>query len=114
KVWDVKKQRLLKSFESSTYNIAAVAFDASAKLLATGSFDGTARVFDVKTGKEVLAVAGHLENIGRGLSRDITDVAFTKDGRLVTAGADATVRFFDIKSGKPKGRAFGAFYPYGQ
>ena len=63
-----------------------VAFKPDGKLLATSSFDHTARIWDIATGQE-LARFTHTDEV-RGL-------AFSPDGtRLATGSSDGVVRIW--------------------
>jgi WD40 repeat protein len=53
--------------------------------LATGSFDGTAKVWDPGTGKELFTLAGH--------GGSVWAIAFSPDGKLIATGSkDQIVR----------------------
>ena len=61
--------------------------------VATASLDGTARLWDVATGKEIAVLAGHTGGVNA--------VAFSPDGhRLATVGADGTARLWDAATGR--------------
>ena len=65
------------------------AFSPDDKLLATASANNVVRVWDVETGTESAAIAGHT-----GL---VEHVAFNPDGsRLLTASHDGTARLWDV------------------
>ena len=70
----------------------SVAFRSDGKQLAIASWDGTVRVYDASTLKEVRVLHGHRRNVYR--------VAYSHDcERLVTCGWDDTVRLWDSATG---------------
>jgi WD40 repeat protein len=93
RISDVKGGDKLASFLGHGAEIERVAYSPDGKLLATGSEDGTAVLWDVAAGKEKFVLKGH--------AGPVLDVAFNKDGtRLATAGSDKTVRLWDVATGK--------------
>jgi eukaryotic-like serine/threonine-protein kinase len=73
--------------------IHSLAFSPDGQRLASGCYDGTVKVWDGSTGKELLSLEGH--------DAPITCVAFRIDGqRLATGGFDKTVRIWDSMTGK--------------
>jgi eukaryotic-like serine/threonine-protein kinase len=56
--------------------------------LATGSFDGTAKVWDAARGRELLTLKGH--------TGGVSSLSWSPDGmRLVTASGDATAMVWE-------------------
>ena len=84
-------QLTIKSHEAEIWRLA---FSPDGTKLASASQDGTAKVWDTRTGKELLVFDGH-ETGG------VNSVAFSPDGkRLATAGDDKTVRVWNAATGQ--------------
>jgi WD40 repeat protein len=76
-----------------TRAVRAVAWSPDGKVLASSSDDGSIRLWDAGTGKELLALASG--------SEDVDTVAWSPDGKtLASGGTDATVKLWDAGSGK--------------
>ena len=59
----------------------------------TSSADGTARIWDAASGKELIKLAGH--------TKQITQATWSQDeSKILTASVDETVRIWDAASGK--------------
>jgi WD40 repeat protein len=73
--------------------VNSVAFSPDGKVLASGGWDDTVRLWDVATGKELRKIDAHKAMVGR--------VAFTPDGRVLASrgGLDGTVRLWDPVTG---------------
>lgn len=70
-----------------------VVFSRDGKLLATGSFDGTIKLWDVATGQELGTFLGHTEGV--------LWLAFSPDSRFLASSArDHTIRFWRIADGQ--------------
>jgi WD40 repeat protein len=79
--------------------LRSVAFSPDGQQVATGSDDGTAILWDVRTSEMAhQPLTGHTDSV--------TGVAFSADGRLlVTASNDRSLRLWDAHSGKALGQA---------
>jgi tetratricopeptide (TPR) repeat protein len=77
--------------------VRAVAFRPDGKMILTGSWDGTARLWNPATGKAAGIVFQH--------GARVQAVAFSPDGKtILTAGFDKTTRLWDAATGKPVGQ----------
>jgi RNA polymerase sigma factor (sigma-70 family) len=76
--------------------IKSVAFSPDSKLLATGSWDFTVKLFDVATGKLRASIT-------QGPRGGVGGVAFSPDGSLLaSANTDGTVKLWDVATAKEK------------
>ena len=85
--------KLRKSLEGHTYVVWSVAFSPDGKTLASGSRDGSIKLWDVTSGKNIATLKGHADVIN--------SVAFSPDGKTIASGSfDKTVKLWDVASGK--------------
>ena len=95
RIWDVEKSTQVRVFEGHTKPVVSVAFSADGKTLLSSSFDGTARLWEPATGREL----GKL--VGAPLKLEFA--AFTPDAKHVFAcgdGNNPTVRVWNVASGQ--------------
>ena len=77
--------------------VDAVAVSPDGKVIATGSFDKTIKLWDATTGKEIRTYGGKQGHQGQVLS-----VAFSPKGdQLASGGADNTAKLWDIPTSTP-------------
>ncbi|WP_242684326.1 TIR domain-containing protein, partial [Paraburkholderia hospita] len=95
--------------------VGSAAFSPDGRRVVTASRDGTARVWDAATGKQIALLTGH--------QGAVHSAAFSPDGqRVVTASEDNTARVWDAANGKQiaqlsghqEGVVSAAFSPDGQ
>jgi len=110
-IWDVDSGKIVQQLEGHTQRVNTVDFSHDGKTILTSSRDGTARIWDTETGKELQKI-----EVNKGydpFSPDgnrVSAAFFSPDGKtMMTAGAfsltgsiekDGTIRLWDISSGK--------------
>ncbi|MEK7324338.1 MAG: WD40 repeat domain-containing protein, partial [Chloroflexota bacterium] len=89
----VQESRLRLTLTGHTGAAWGIAFSPDGLRLATTSADGTAKVWDVATGRELLTLTGHTDTVW--------GIAFSSDGqRLATASADKTAKVWEAATGQ--------------
>jgi WD40 repeat protein/tetratricopeptide (TPR) repeat protein len=89
----VQASRTELTLSGHTGRVACIAFSLDGMRLATASWDGTVKVWDAISGKELFSLSGH--------TAEVLSVAFSPDGkRLATASDDRTAKVWDAISGK--------------
>ena len=72
--------------------VNAVCYTPDGKYIVTASNDNTAKLWEIKTGKEIRTFAGHTSRL--------TSATISNDGKyLLTGSADSTARLWDINTG---------------
>ena len=79
-------------FSGHTNIVWGVAFSPDGKYLASGSSDGTARLWDLGTGETIHIFEAHAGEVG--------EVAFSPDGKYLLAGSTGGAHIWDIASGE--------------
>ncbi len=84
--------RLRHVLRKHTDRLSAITFSPDGQTVLTGSYDGTARLWDLATGEPLRVLAGHSEHV--------VCVAWSPDGgRVATGSWDGTARIWDPTSG---------------
>jgi WD40 repeat protein/DNA-binding SARP family transcriptional activator/class 3 adenylate cyclase len=91
-IWDLEAGRRVSTLVGHSGDVNDLVFSADGSRLATASSDGTARIWDPRTGEQqVVLRGGHLGGL-------IASVDFSPDGRwLATAAADGVVRVWALE-----------------
>ena len=93
RVWREGGQILHLVWQAHTDNTYALAFSPDERTLASGSFDGSVKLWDVASGAPLWS-GWH--------TKGISCLAFAPDGSLLASGGhDATIRLWDRQSGTP-------------
>jgi RNA polymerase sigma factor (sigma-70 family) len=96
---DEEEPKARASFEGHKAQVASVTFSPDGKTLASGSLEGTVKLWDMATGKERAAVKGY------------PAVAFSPDGKILATGSrDNTVKLWDSTTGKERASLQGHSY----
>ena len=86
-------QRLVARLPGRHRGVQSIVFDPEGKLIATGNWDGTAVVWNVRSGRALHTFAAH-----NGV---VESVAFSPDGALLaTAGDDTSTKLWDLATGR--------------
>ncbi|HLO17147.1 MAG TPA: hypothetical protein VK206_20095, partial [Anaerolineales bacterium] len=92
-LWDPQTGHQIREFIGHTDIVSSVAFSPDSRYLLTGSSDGTARLWEVQTGKQ-LQLFKHPEG------DQVNWVAFSPDGKhALTGGFDGLIRLWSIETG---------------
>ncbi len=91
-LWDLEKRAAVEatptSYCGSIRDIYDFEFSFDGKYVAAGSADGTARVWEVTTGRQLLILDA---DVGY-----VSDVALQPNGQLITANSDGMVHVWDV------------------
>jgi hypothetical protein len=79
----------------------SMALSADGKTLAGGIMDGTVKLWDLATGREVRSFKGHASVTGTHNAAGMAPVAFSRDDKtLASGGYDESVKLWDVESGR--------------
>ncbi|KAG0308825.1 hypothetical protein BGZ97_013247, partial [Linnemannia gamsii] len=95
-LWHARDGSLDRDLRGHSNAVESVSFTSDGKRLASGSRDGTARIWDVSAGQTTRELTGVLAH-----KSAITAIAFSPNNlRLATGSWDKTVKIWDVQTGK--------------
>ena len=81
----------LDTLNGHEHYVRSVAFSPDGKILASGSFDTTIKLWNVATKKEITTLTGHLDKV--------TSVAFSPNGKILASGSsDKTIKLWNVET----------------
>jgi WD40 repeat protein/transcriptional regulator with XRE-family HTH domain len=90
----VQASRVESTLRGHTDMVWAAVYSPDGTRIATGSIDGTAKIWDTASGKELLT----LQTAAQGA---VNSVAFSPDGKLLAAGTDSGItRIWNVSTGE--------------
>jgi serine/threonine protein kinase/WD40 repeat protein len=105
RLWETRTGKDVAVLHGHRGGVCSVAFSPNSLRLATASYDGTARIWNVN-GAELRRLQGH-----RGA---VLGVAWSPDNKqIATVGADTTVRLWDVETGREQAVYRGHKYSVG-
>ena len=90
---NAKKISLAQTLSGHSDYVFSVAFSPDGKVLASGSYDNTIKLWEVKTGRLINTLTGH--------SDSVSSVAFSPDGQVLASGSlDKTIKLWEVATGR--------------
>ena len=91
-VWRVRDQHRERVMKGHTQKVVSVCVSSDGRLVASGSDDKTAKVWEVESGTDLKTFTGH--------SVEVTCVGIRDGHLLVTGSGDHTIRLWEVGSGE--------------
>jgi WD40 repeat protein len=95
-LWQLATGREVATLSGHAGHVPSVAFAPDSKTLASGSWDGTVKLWDAAIGRELFT-------FGQQRASPVNAVAFSPDGKTLAAGCkDGRIRLWDVAAVLPK------------
>ena len=103
RIWDLATNAELRQISGHTSTVRAVDISPDGQLIASGADDRSARLWNARTGELVRILKtdpyAALEFTARMMG-DVTDLAFSPDGRHIALAVDEDPRILDVETGQ--------------
>ncbi|RKL13873.1 Vegetative incompatibility protein HET-E-1 [Fusarium oxysporum] len=94
---------VLQTLEGHRDSVSSVVCSQDGKLIASGSYDKTVKIWSMATGEEERTLVGH--------TRSVTSVAFSNDSKLIASGSDdETIKIWNVGTGEEERTLIGHIY----
>lgn len=93
---DLETGQEVRAFPGHKAEVTCVAFSPDGSRLATGSDDGSIRVWDVESGKSLAT----LPNQPEAQARAVRALAFAPSGKALASASDRSIRLWDVDGAK--------------
>ena len=98
RLWEAASGKQLMSFEGHENPCPSIALSPDGMWLASGSLDGTARIWELSTGKELLRL------LDDKIWKWVGSVAFSPDGLQLATGLNGTILTWSLRPTGPKSK----------
>lgn len=93
-----KNIRLANTLTGHSQDVRSVVIDPEGKIVASGSFDGTIKIWNLETGELIRTLTGHSE-----AGEIVSSVAISPDGKTIVSssnGYGGTIKIWDLETGE--------------
>lgn len=102
KVWDMVTGELLRTLEGHKSPVTSIAFSSDSQTLVSGSLDGTAKLWYLKTGQLLNTFLHRSQTPNGEPSEGVHSVAISPDGQTLVTGSGLeqnTIKLWNVRTG---------------